>query len=311
MGSLIACSILAGRINGPLLSQLPALIMQWSYARSALEGLDQLLSLPVDREPDGNYLRPQTLTGPLLLESVRFAYAGTRGGLDVPKLQVQPGERIAIIGPVGSGKSTLLKLLAGLYRPQSGSILLAGLDMHQVAEDVLREHIAYLPQDYRLVQGTLRDNLLLGRANPGDDALMACATQTGLAQFIASHPQGLDMPIAEGGSGLSGGQRQLVGLTRMLLAKPALWLLDEPTAALDQESEKRVLDALDRCAGAHSTVILVTHKMSLLKLVRRVIVVANGKIVMDGPATQVIEQLRRSAMAAAKPIAAAAGARSA
>jgi ATP-binding cassette subfamily C protein LapB len=180
-----------------------------------------------------------------------------------------------------------------------------------VAEETLREHIAYLPQDYRLVQGTLRENLLLGRADPGDDVLMACATQTGLAQFVAAHPQGMDMPIAEGGSGLSGGQRQLVGLTRMLLAKPGLWLLDEPTAALDQDSEKRVLSAIDRCAGSDNTVVLVTHKMSLLQLVRRVIVVANGKIVMDGPAAQVLEQLRRSAVTAATPITAAAGAQSA
>lgn len=302
MGALIACSILAGRINGPLLSQLPGLIMQWSYARSALEGLDQLLKLPVDREPDVDYLRPAALTGSLSLESVRFAYPGARSGLDIQNLEIRPGERIAILGPVGSGKSTLLKLLAGLYRPQSGNILLAGLDIHQIAEDALREHVAYLPQDYRLVQGTLRDNLLLGRPNPGDDVLMACATQTGLAPFIAAHPQGMDMPIAEGGSGVSGGQRQLVGLTRMLLAKPGLWLLDEPTAALDQDSEKRVLAALDRSAGADSTVVLVTHKISLLQLVRRVIVVAGGKIAMDGPATQVLEQLRRSAVAAATPI---------
>ena len=311
MGALIACSILAGRINGPLLSQLPGLIMQWSYARSALEGLDQLLSLPVDREPDADYLRPTSLSGPMVLESVRFAYAGARSGLDVQSLNIRPGERIAIIGPIGSGKSTLLKLLAGLYRPQSGNVLLAGLDMHQIAEDALREHVAYLPQDYRLVQGTLRENLLLGRPDPGDDALMASATQTGLAQLVAAHPQGMDMPIAEGGSGISGGQRQLVGLTRMLLAKPGLWLLDEPTAALDQDSEKRVLAALDRCAGSDSTVVLVTHKMSLLQLVRRVIVVANGKVVMDGPAAQVVEQLRRAAVTAATPITAAAGAQSA
>src|SRR5690606_14051905 len=215
--------------------------------------------LPLDRDPDGDYLRPSNLKGPIKLESVVFAHPGARSGLDIPKLTIRPGERVAIIGPVGSGKSTLLKLLAGIYRPQSGAISLAGLDMQQIAEDALREHVGYLPQDYRLVQGSLRENLLLGRADPGDDALMACASESGLAPFIAAHPKGLDMPIAEGGGGVSGGQRQLAGLTRLLLAKPHLWLLDEPTAALDQESEHRVLAAVKRCTGPDDTVVLVTH----------------------------------------------------
>jgi ATP-binding cassette subfamily C protein LapB len=308
MGALIACSIIAGRVNGPLLAQLPGLISQWGYARSALEGLDQLLALPLDRDPDGDYLRPSTLNGPLKLESVVFAHAGARSGLDISKLTIRPGERVGIIGPVGSGKSTLLKLLAGVYRPQSGAISLAGLDLQQIAEDTLREHVGYLPQDYRLVQGSLRENLLLGRADPGDDALMSFAAQTGLAPFIAAHPKGLEMLINEGGSGVSGGQRQLVGLTRLLLANPQLWLLDEPTAALDQESEQRVLAAIDRSAGKDGTIVVVTHKMSLLRIVQRVIVVAHGKIVMDGPTAQVIKELRnRVSPPSAAPVAAAAG----
>lgn len=306
-GALIACAIIAGRVNGPLLAQLPGLLAQWSYARSALDGLDQLLALPLDRDPDGDYLRPGSLHGPLTLEGVRFAYEGARSGLDIPKLTIQPGERVAIIGPVGSGKSTLLKLLAGIYQPQSGAIMLAGLDMQQIAEDALREHVGYLPQDYRLVQGSLRENLLLGRVDPGDDELMACASLAGLAQFIASHPKGLEMPIGEGGGGVSGGQRQLAGLTRMLLGKPHLWLLDEPTAALDQESEHRVLAAIERCTGPDDTIVLVTHKMSLLRLVQRVIVVAHGKVVMDGPTAQVVKQLHRAASSAAAAVPAAAG----
>lgn len=308
MGALIACSIIAGRVNGPLLAQLPGLITQWGYARSALEGLDQLLALPLDRDPDGDYLRPSNLKGPIKLESVVFAHPGARSGLDIPKLTIRPGERVAIIGPVGSGKSTLLKLLAGIYRPQSGAISLAGLDLQQIAEDTLREHVGYLPQDYRLVQGSLRENLLLGRADPGDDVLMTFASQAGLAPFIAAHPKGLDMQINEGGSGVSGGQRQLAGLTRMLLANPDVWLLDEPTAALDQESEQRVLAAIERSAAKDGTIVLVTHKMSLLRMAQRVIVVAQGKIVMDGPTAQVVKELRnRINPPSAAPVAAAVG----
>src|SRR5690606_7615148 len=194
------------------------------------------------------------------------------------------------------------------YRPQSGAISLAGLDLQQIAEDTLREHVGYLPQDYRLVQGSLRENLLLGRADPGDDVLMTFASQAGLAPFIAAHPKGLDMQINEGGSGVSGGQRQLAGLTRMLLANPDVWLLDEPTAALDQESEQRVLAAIERSAAKDGTIVLVTHKMSLLRMAQRVIVVAQGKIVMDGPTAQVVKELRnRINPPSAAPVAAAVG----
>lgn len=300
MGALIACSIIAGRINGPLMAQLPGLITQWSYARSALEGLDHLLAIPVDRDPEGDYLRPSALGGALTLESVKFSYPEARSGLDIPRLKIKQGERVAIIGPVGSGKSTLLKLLAGLFRPQQGTILLGGLDMQQIAEDALRAHIGYLPQDYRLVQGTLRDNLLLGLSQVDDDVLMTCAERTGLAPFIAAHPKGLDMPISEGGGGVSGGQRQLVGLTRLLLAEPKLWLLDEPTAALDQDAENRVLRAIESAVGKDGTLVLVTHKLSLMKLVQRVIVIGYGRVVLDGPTAKVLKELRVAAMTGGK-----------
>lgn len=304
MGALIACAIIAGRVNGPLLSQLPGIITQWSYARSALEGLDELLGLPVDREPDGEYLRPSNPAGRLLVDRVKFAYAASRSEVDIPRLAIEPGERVALLGPVGSGKSTLVKLLAGIYQPQSGTILLDGLDLQQVAEEALREHLAYLPQDYRLVQGTLRENLLLGLADPGDDALLACATRTGLAQVIASHPKGLDLPIGEGGVGLSGGQKQLVGLTRLLLGKRALWLLDEPTGALDRDTERRVIKAIAEALRPQDTLVLVTHKSAPLELVKRVVVIAQGRVAMDGPKDEIAERVRRSFAAAnARPAA--------
>jgi ATP-binding cassette subfamily C protein LapB len=301
MGALIACSIISGRITGPLIATLPSLIVQWNFARAALDGLDQILNMPVDREPDGEFLRPDSLKGVLKVDGVRFGYPAARTGLEVPALQIGPGERVAIIGPVGSGKSTLLKILAGLYRPQAGTVLLAGLDIHQIADDVLRREVGYLPQDYRLINGTLRDNLLLGRSDPGDEALMAAAAAVGLDQMIAAHPKGLQLAIAEGGTGLSGGQRQLAGLTRLLLGNPRLLLLDEPTAALDQDSENRVMAALDRAAGTEGTVVMVTHKLSLLTHVQRVILVIGGRVVLDGPTRAVLERLQAPAPAAAPP----------
>lgn len=292
MGALIACSILAGRINGPLIGQLPNLLVQWSYSRSSLDMLDGILKLPTDREPDQELLRPVKLAPHIIVKDVMFQYAGAKAGIAVPNLQIQPGERIGIIGGIGSGKSTLLRLLAGLYAPQQGSVLMDKLDMRQIADDVLRQAIGYLPQDYRLINGSLRDNLLLGLPDPGDSALIAAAEETGLSNLIASHPRGIELPISEGGRGLSGGQRVLTGLTRLMIAQPSLWLLDEPTSNLDVETEARVLNALQQKVRPDATMVFVTHKLQLLGLVQRVILVANGQIVLDGPTAEVMKRLQ-------------------
>ncbi|MBK8286618.1 MAG: ATP-binding cassette domain-containing protein, partial [Ahniella sp.] len=181
-------------------------------------------------------LRPNRLAAALSFRGVEFAYPGAKAGIKVPKLEIAAGERIAIIGGVGSGKSTLLKLMAGLYPPQEVQLLIDRPDMTQIADDVLRHHIGYLPQDYRLVNASLRENLLLGIPDPGDEAIMDMAQRTGLASLITSHPRGLDLQISEGGRGLSGGQRVLTGLTRLMLSQPKLLLLDEPTANLDVDT---------------------------------------------------------------------------
>ncbi|MDT0577173.1 ATP-binding cassette domain-containing protein [Croceicoccus sp. F390] len=293
MGALIACAIIAGRINGPLVSQLPNFLIQWGYARSSLGALDAILALPLDRPTEMDTLRPEKLDGPIRLTDVQFAYPGARSGLNIPRFEIKPGERVAIIGGIGSGKSTLLRVLAGLYAPAQGSVTIGGLDMHHVAEDILRRHVGYLPQDTRMLNGTLRDNILLGVPNPGDDVLMATAANLGLAPMIASHPLGLDLPISEGGRGLSGGQRTLAGLTRLMLGNPRVWLLDEPTANLDQATEARVLGAIKTGLSADSTLVIVTHRLQLLSLVDRVVVVTNGQIRMDGTPKDVLAKLRK------------------
>jgi ATP-binding cassette subfamily C protein LapB len=291
-GGLIACAIIAGRVNGPLVTQLPSLIVQWGYARASLKMLDNILALPMDEDPDVQGLRPSHIEGALRMEGVRFAYPGAREGIDVPQLEIREGERVAIIGGIGSGKTTLLRLLAGLYRAQAGRVMIGSLDASQLAADVLRQHVGYLAQDYRLVNGTLRENLLLGLSNPGDDAVMKAVQASGLMQLVSGHPRGLDLPIFEGGRGLSGGQRTLVGLTRLLLAKPPVLLLDEPTANLDDAVEGMALGAIAGQLGAQSTLIVVTHKLRLLSLVNRVIVMANGKVVLDGPTGEVVKKLQ-------------------
>jgi ATP-binding cassette subfamily C protein LapB len=189
--------------------------------------------------------------------------------------------------------------MSALYAPGEGRVLIDGLDAATIAEDVIRRHVGYLPQDYRLINGTLRDNLLLGIDDPGDDALMEVAVRTGLDALITAHPQGIDLPIGEGGRGLSGGQRALAGLTRLQLCRPNLLLLDEPTSSLDVQTEARALSAIQEQLRPDDTMVLVTHKMQLLALVQRVLVMANGRIVMDGPTKDVAARLTQSASAPA------------
>ena len=200
-----------------------------------------------------------------------------------------------MLGSVGSGKSTLLKLLAGLYRPTSGRAFLDGLDMQLIAVEFLREKIGYLPQEVRLFNGTLRENLVLGLPVLSDTQILATCAKTGLDKVIRSHPQGLDILISEGGRGLSGGQRQLVGLTRMLLAKPSIIVLDEPTASMDGQLEAQVMDYLFEKIDENSVAIMATHKSAALKHVNRIIVVEAGKIALDGPRDKIIEELNRRA----------------
>jgi ATP-binding cassette subfamily C protein LapB len=230
----------------------------------------------------------------LRLDKVIFQYKKDVVTLDIPNLTIGPGERVAIVGPVGSGKSTLIKVLSGLYRPTAGTFFLDGVDISHLAPEFVHENIGYLTQDVRLFNGTLRDNLVLGLPSPSDTQILKAAALTGLAQAIADHPRGLELQIAEGGRGLSGGQRQLVGLTRMLLAQPKIMLLDEPTASMDARLEARVMQHLFQEIAPESVLVVVTHKVALLPHVNRVIVLNKGKVSIDGPRDEVLARMRGS-----------------
>lgn len=294
MGGLIACTIISGRINGPLVASLPGFVVQWGYARSSLQALDRLLAMPSDQPLDRQKIRLDSVRARLEVENAVFAHAESRFGLAVPKLAIGPGERIGIIGSVGAGKSTLLRMLAGLVPPQKGHVLLDGVALDQIAEDDLRREICYFPQDYRLVSGTLRDNLTLGLPACADDVLLEAASRTGLGELIRSHPKGLDLPIFEGGGGLSGGQRTMVGLARVFLLRPRFLLLDEPTSNLDQENEARVLDFLAKESGPDMSIVIVTHKLRFLGTMSRLLVVQGGRVALDGPRASVIQKLREA-----------------
>lgn len=294
MGGLIACSILGGRILAPVMA-LPNLIVQYSHAQAAKKNIEQLFSLQQDNHGVSYPLSPTVLRGLYQCEDVAFNYQDNdRAAVVVKHLTIQPGEKIAILGPIGSGKSTLLKLLAGLYAPTSGRILLDGLDMQQISRESLSEKIGYLQQDHRLFQGTLRENLLIGMAAPSDDVIHEVLHKTGLIRLVAGHSSGLDLPISEGGKGLSGGQKQLVAFTRLLLTKPSILLLDEPTASMDNRQEQKCLKVLHQELSEGQTLIVSTHKMALLDLVDRIIIMDNHQIVMDGPKQAVLAQLEHN-----------------
>ncbi|MBF0215092.1 MAG: ATP-binding cassette domain-containing protein [Magnetococcales bacterium] len=299
MGGLIACKIIGSRALGSI-GSLPSLQVQWAHAKEALRKLDQLISLPNELDEQPHQLSPTVLAGSLRLEGVRFFYGqNSRPALDltpVPPLSIAAGERVGVIGPIGSGKSTLLKLASGLWRPRDGTVLLGGVDMSMILPDTLRTFVTYMPQDMRLIKGTLRENLLFGMEDPGDDAILAAARESGLIDLIQGHTMGLALPISEGGSGISGGQRQLVGLTRILLLRPAVLLMDEPTASMDTETEGRVVAILDRLAKSGVTLLISTHKSALLPILDRLLVFNHGRLQMDGKRDAVMAKL--SGMAA-------------
>jgi len=299
MGGLIACTILSGRILGPI-SSLPGILVQWGHFKAAMDSLSRIWALEGDHHDVEHPVILDQVHGEFDCSGVEFRY-GQQPALKVPALHIRAGEKVGILGPIGSGKTTLLRLLSGMYKPHVGTVRLDGVDISHVSKPVLAESVGYLQQDGRLFAGTLRDNLLLGLVDPGDTTILNVAKLTGLYErLIGTHPRGLSLPIYEGGTGLSGGQKQLLNLTRVFLRQPKVWLLDEPTASMDRNLEVKVLQALESQLRAEDTLCLVTHKPELLRLVNRVIVVVGHQIVMDGPRDEVMQKLQGAPQPMAK-----------
>ena len=292
IGGLIACSIIAGRALSPL-AQIPQLIAQWKQIKIALDALDEVLKRPCDNDDIHKKLLPGRCRGKITFENMQFAYQDQNPVLGLDGIEFQEGEKVAVVGPIGSGKSTLLKIIAGLYQPTAGKLKIDDVDAAKIHSDYLHENIIYLPQDVRLFNGALRDNLTLGVGNITDEKIIEAAKKTNLDKVISSHPDGLDLPISEGGLGLSGGQRQLVGLTRLVLMNPKVVLLDEPTASMDAQTEARVIDVLFNVFSQDVTIIVVTHKTSVLPKVGRIMVIDKGGVVLDGSSREILDKLSK------------------
>lgn len=300
IGGLIAISILSGRALTPLAS-LPNIFVQWARAKMSINDLDRIYALPLDNNGIDRPLTPTVLKPNYLCRNVKFSYGKESRPIHIHTLNIKEGERVAILGAIGSGKSTILKLLAALYAPQEGDILLDGIDINKIARDRLSSMIGYLPQDIKLVSGTLRDNLTLGLVGIDDMTIMEMSKKTGLILLINALPQGLDTPVPEGGNTVSGGQKQLIALTRLLLARPQIWLLDEPTANIDDSSEHKMIQILANEIKSDETLILVTHKPSLLRLVNRIIIVTSEGIIMDGERDLILSDLAKKQQLSNKP----------
>nr|WP_314876070.1 type I secretion system permease/ATPase [uncultured Pseudomonas sp.] len=298
VGALVATYMLGSRVLAPL-GQIAGLITRYQQAQLTMRSTDALMALPQERQAEQQALEHTSLKGGVAVSHVSFRYPGqTAAALNDVNLTLQPGERIGIVGRSGSGKSTLGRLLMGFYHPDEGQVLLDNLDLRQLDIADLRSQIGYVAHDLPLLAGSLRDNLTLGARHVSDARMLEVAELTGVTELARQHPQGFDRPVGERGQLLSGGQRQAVLLARALLLEPPILILDEPTSHMDNSSEEQLRQRLlDWVPG--KTVLLVTHRTSMLSLVDRLLVLDNGKIVADGPKDAVIDALRKGRIGAA------------
>ncbi|MCO6177490.1 type I secretion system permease/ATPase [Ciceribacter sp. RN22] len=290
VGALLACAILSSRTIAPL-TQLAGIFARWQQMRAALVGLEGIMNAPVDRPADREFVHRPRLKGAYKLENVQFGYdEHNSAAIQIPSLTIEPGTAVALLGNNGSGKSTLLKLLAGLYEPNQGRLLIDQTDIRQIDPADVRNAVAYLPQDVRLFYGTLRDNLQMGIDSREDEELLEALSFVGAESLVQEHALGLDRMIGEGGSGVSGGQRQSIGLARIWLRDPPVLLLDEPTAAMDHALELRLIENLKRWSVGR-TLVVATHRQPVLALAQRALVLNGGRPLADGSVKDVVAAL--------------------
>jgi len=297
VGTIIAIGILTGRTLGPL-AQVAAMLARWSQVKTALTALEAVADARQAEEQGRRYLRRERVAGAFELRGVEFRYDPQAApSVEIGAVAIPAGQHVAVLGTNGSGKSTLLRLLAGLYEPTRGRVLLDGIDLGQVHPRDLRRGIGYLGQEVRLIAGTIRDNLNMTQLERDDDRLLEALDFAGLGPFVRNHPRGLDLEIRELGEGLSVGQRQSIGWARLWLQNPQVVLLDEPTAALDQTLETTLVSRLKTWLEGR-TAVIATHRVPILMLTTRTLIMQNGRLAVDGPKEAVLAHLAKAQAAA-------------
>ncbi|MCX2758455.1 type I secretion system permease/ATPase [Vibrio sp. Sgm 22] len=292
MGGLIAATMLSGRAIGPLV-QLSLLSTRYNQAKSSMTLIEQVMSMPDEQEEGKRYIHRPIIQGHIALDKVTFHYPDSPvASIRDLTLNIKPGEKVAIIGRIGSGKTTLERLIMGLYKPTEGHVRIDDTDMEQLHHVDVRRNIGCVPQDSNLFYGSVRDNITLGRPLVDDRDVMDAANRAGVTAFTQQDPAGLERQVGEGGALLSGGQRQSIAIARAFLGRPPVLLMDEPTSAMDNRSEMHIKHQLNQLLPSE-TLILITHKTSMLDIVDRVIVMEKGCIIADGPKAQVLSDLKQ------------------
>lgn len=295
VGALTACTLLIGRLMTPV-SQIMGLLHRTHQLASAAQMMERILSMPSETAGDSSEIREESpMRGELTFNGAGFTYPGEQAPcLKDISLTIRPGEKIGLIGRVGSGKSTLLRLILRMYDVDQGTILLDSQDVRQVSPRALRRHFGFMRQDSVLFDDTLQANLVFGLAavNPVD--FERAVAISGVREFASRHPQGYGMRVGPRGERLSGGERQSVAMARLFVENPPCMVFDEPTAAMDNALEARIVKDL-RDYAKDKTMIIATHRAPLLSLVDRIIWLEGGRIVADGPKDEVMRRLTRSA----------------
>ena len=289
-GALIASVILTGRALAPL-GQVASLLSRVNSAWASFKSLDELMTAKCETDPSRDYLPRPTLKGKIEFRDVSFSYSGdSTRALDDISFVIEPGERVAILGKNGSGKSTIVRQITGVYQPTEGSVLVDDTDIRQLRPADLRANIGAVLQDVCLFSGSIRENIALGLENVSDEDILLAAKISGVHEFVGATAGGYDQQLAERGEGLSGGQRQAIALARALAPKPSILLLDEPSSALDSQAEANLIARLERATRGR-TLLVVTHRMSMVRLVDRIIVIDKGRIIVDGPRDTVLRAM--------------------
>ncbi|MEO5341634.1 MAG: ABC transporter ATP-binding protein/permease [Magnetococcus sp. MYC-9] len=258
-------------------------------AITALERIFALLDTPT-AIADGASPRalPQPVRGEIEFQQVQFGYGSGQVLHDIT-LHIRPGERVAVVGPTGAGKSSLIKLLNRTYEPQQGLIKLDGVPIQQLALAPLRRAVGMVQQETFLFAGTIADNISLGDPQITPEQVQQAAEETGAMEFIRPLPQGLATPLMERGSNLSAGQRQLLGITRVLAFRPRILVMDEATSSVDTLSERLIQEAMERLL-VQRTALIIAHRLSTILHADRIVVLSAGAIVEQGRHAELLEQ---------------------